>query len=344
MLASGEFDRMFGAAGIVETEFNDSQTWGKIAYATAVQADGKVVATGEGGLVRYNVDGSADLAFGIRGQVAVPFASRDVAIQQDGRIVVVGTLQTNGSMAVARFLANGSPDPTFDGDGLVTTDLGLNGGVTSSVVIQPDGKLVVAGAASSGGVWNVAAFRYLANGSLDPTFGEQGKAIHAINYAGVAYDVVLQSDGKIVLAGQNWVFKGTTLDSDFLLVRLLADGRLDRLFDNDGWLTRSVTLGDKATGVAVQANGSIVVAGTLRSSGEDRGFYVARFLRNGATDTTFHGDGVQTETFQITGSAAEDLTVSTAGKVLVVGRTAGRFAFVQYNADGSLDSTFGING
>ena len=345
VLTSGELDLSFGKAGIVETEFDESQSWGKIAYATAIQTDGKIVATGDGALARYSVNGELDLSFGSKGKVAIPFAARDVAIHSDGRIVVVGSQQSTGFMAVARFLANGQIDPTFDGDGLATTDLGPGGGVTgavtSSLVIQADGKIVVAGSGGTGGQSGVAAVRYLANGSLDPTFGVQGKAIYFLNLSDAAYDLALQSDGRIVMVGQSLA---VNFQQDFLVVRLLTDGKLDQSFDGDGWLTRHFLNIDIASGVAVQSNGSIVVSGTIRSNGSSVGAYVTRLLSDGRTDTTFNGFGVRTENFQSRGSGSEDLFVSETGKILLAGSTLDSFAFVQYNADGSLDSSFGTDG
>lgn len=346
VLASGDLDLSFARTGIVDTEFDTSQAWGKIAYATVLQTDGKIIATGDGGLARYNVDGTLDPSFGVNGKADVPFAARDIAIQSDGRIVVVGNHQVNGHMAVARFLVNGQLDLSFDGDGLATTDLGSGGGstpsLTSSLVIQQDGKIVVAG---SGGVGRagVAAVRYLSNGSLDPTFGEQGKVIHFLSQEDAAYDIALQPDGRIVLVGQSLVINGPSFDRDFLVVRLLNDGKLDRNFDQDGWLTRHFTT-DKATGVVVQGNGSIVVSGTFRNYFTNVGAYVTRLLPDGTTDTTFGRGGVQFELFESFNTGSEDLSVDATGKILLVGSTSNQIAMVRYNADGSLDNTFGSDG
>ena len=152
-------DPGFGSAGKVSTAFGGDDT------AMALQADGKIVMVGGSGsdfvLARYNLDGSLDAGFGAAGLVTFDVGvdssdeARAVAIQSDGKIVVVGNAvvgrtannQFNFDFAVARFNADGSPDTSFGSGGKVTTD--FNGQVDRAfaVAIQTDGKIVVVGSA-----------------------------------------------------------------------------------------------------------------------------------------------------------------------------------------------------
>lgn len=186
-------------ASTVQPTRSGVQTTGFLAndagYAIAIQADGKVVVAGTAStgfnidfaLARYNVDGSLDTAFGAGGKVITPIGAGDdtaraVAIQADGKIVVAG-YAVSGSVsdfALARYSPNGSLDPTFDGDGIVTTRVGGISSAAESLIIQPDKKIVVVGRATglmnnnqNGDLFAVA--RYNENGSLDSTFDGDGQ-------------------------------------------------------------------------------------------------------------------------------------------------------------------------
>ena len=127
-------------------------------------------------LARYWPNGTLDSTFGGDGTVLTTFGSgRDdhataLALQPDGKIVVAGG--SNGAFALARYLPNGTLDPTFSGDGKVLTDFG---GVANALAIQPNnGRLVVAGWSTARGNTDFALARYLPNGTLDATFGGDG--------------------------------------------------------------------------------------------------------------------------------------------------------------------------
>ena len=160
---------------------------------------------------------------------------------------------------------DGALDPTFDADGIVTTDL-TNSDVAYSVVIQPDGKIVVAGYTISGNQ-DFALARYNTNGSLDTTFDTDGKLTTDLggNNEDVATSTALQPDGKIVVAGYT---NPTGGNYDFALARYHSNGTLDTTFDSDGKLITD--LGgpdDEAQSMALQPDGKIVVAGFSNASG-----------------------------------------------------------------------------
>ncbi|MEE9294854.1 MAG: delta-60 repeat domain-containing protein, partial [Phycisphaerae bacterium] len=248
--------------------------------------------------------GTLDPTFGDGGLVTTDFlgSSRDVgrdvvAIQADGKIVVVGqTSDAGGSdFAVARYNADGSLDASFDGDGKLTTDFAGAGDIANSVAIQADGKIVVAGRASiSGPDFDFAVARYNADGSLDTSFDGDGKL--TTDFAGstdLALSVAIQADGKIVVAGQASTF-GT---GSFAVARYNADGTLDAGFDGDGKLTTDFAgRGEVAKSVAIQADGKIVAAGETFT---DTGFVfaLARYNADGSLDASFDGDGKLTTDF-----------------------------------------------
>ena len=160
-----------------------------IAQSVTLQPDGRILAAGHASdgsgsdfaLVRYNPDGSLDTSFDGDGVVLTPIGSlgdigNSVALQSDGRIVVAGYLAVgpDQDFALARYNPDGSLDTSFGGDGTVTTAVGPGFEFGHSVVVQPDGRIVVAGNSSNGTNDDLTVLRYNADGSLDPSFSGDG--------------------------------------------------------------------------------------------------------------------------------------------------------------------------
>ena len=224
-----------------------------MAYAVAIQSDGKIVAAGEStdnfAVVRYTTAGVLDTTFSTDGKVTTAIGSREdaayaVAVQSDGKIVAAGkgdsgTAQEdpNADFAVVRYTTAGALDNGFSTDGKVITDIGTNSvDEARAVAIQSDGKIVVAG--SSGG--DFAVVRYTTAGALDTTFSTDGKVTTDIGTNSVdwATAVAIQSDGKIVVAG----YVGDIEDGgEFAVVRYNTDGSLDTTFGGDGKVTTGFT-------------------------------------------------------------------------------------------------------
>jgi uncharacterized delta-60 repeat protein len=226
---NGSLDTSFGSGGKVTTWIgsgNDST------YALAVQPDGKLVAGGSNlqgtqsvvALARFNPNGSLDSGFGTGGKVATAFASyayaSALALQLDGKLVVAGTGSTGSQQvfALARYNQDGSLDTGFGSGGKVTTAIGTHDGV-EGVALQPDGKLVAAGYARAGSADVFALARYNQDGSLDTSFGSGGKITTAIGSDDDASALVLQPDGKPVVAGGTW----NGAKEQFALVRYLGN-------------------------------------------------------------------------------------------------------------------------
>ncbi len=273
----GTFDTSFDGDGIVQTNLSSGTD---VAYAVALQADGKIVAAGEAGgalnqdfaVVRYDDDGSLDTSFDGDGIAITPipggFGNQNdradgVAIAPGGEIVVAGAALTGFSFArfaTVRYLAaDGSLDASFDGDGIATFNFSGNPDFAAAVTIQPDGLILVAGTVAPSDP-ETAVVRYLTGGTLDPAFGVGGLARIDVSATGTdqATGIVLQGDGRIVLGGLG----GTLFDRDFTAGRLESDGTPDAGFGSGGGVITPLTGGhDDGQVVALAPDGKIVVAG-----------------------------------------------------------------------------------
>ncbi|MFB7512640.1 calcium-binding protein [Streptomyces sp. NPDC056144] len=183
-----------------------------------------------------------------------------------------------------------------------------------------------------------------APGDLDPTFGTSGRVVTPITNYAEGHDIVRQSDGKLVVAGQS--------EGGFTLARYLPGGGLDPDFDTDGIVTSAFEGGSQsANAVAIQpSDGKIVVAGTTEVFDQEEGngccfFSVARYFPNGALDTAF-GEGGLVRVQEFGGSAdGADIAVMGDGRIVAAGKGAGGgFALVRLLADGSLDPSLGGDG
>jgi uncharacterized delta-60 repeat protein len=343
LAASGDLDTTFGRDGKVTTNFTTDYDF---ASSVAIQADGRIVAVGSAGtdctcetfvLARYRPFGALDPTFGGDGKVTTHFdgggSAMAVAIQADGKIVVAGGARLSGRFALARYDPDGSLDPTFSGNGKMTTDFPGGYAFASGVAIQSDGKIVAAGRTD----YRFALARYNPDGTPDPTFSGDGKMTTDFTGRGDgARSVVLQTDGKIVAAG----FANS--GQRFALARYEADGTLDPTFGADGKVTTNFTTGlDFASGVAIESDGKIVAAG----SANDRAtFALARYNLNGALDPTFGGDGKVTTNFTDDDDFASAMAIQADGKIVAAGSADVRFGLARYDPDGTLDGTFGGDG
>ena len=239
--ADGSLDTSFGTGGKVITELGGND----LGRGLVIQRDGKIVVVGYSNynfaLVRYNTDGSLDASFGTGGVVITDFGYLDVcravALQRDGKIICAGYSGTGGGglfgeepelgdkadFAMARYLPNGSLDPTFGTGGLVTTDYtgGTDGEHARTIVLQRDGKIILAGhvgEAGGGSDGDFATVRYNTDGSLDTTFGVGGWVVTDFGGTDGARDAAIQSDGKIVEVGITGGFGGF----QFALARYLT--------------------------------------------------------------------------------------------------------------------------
>ncbi|WP_276482177.1 hypothetical protein [Paraflavitalea pollutisoli] len=355
----GSLDNSFGTGGFVTTDIDGGDD---LAYGVAIQSDGKIVVAGDGlqtsydfTVIRYLANGTLDTSFSGDGIATVDitgFQSDDhinyMLIQPDGKIVANGyrNAGSNGDFALIRLNTNGSPDATFGGgDGIVYTD--LNGGsedFSSGVLLQPDGKLILCGSSGGGSVYDFAAVRYNANGTLDASFGTGGGVLYSIGGDDHCYASALQADGKIVLVG--WA--DMSGQDDFGTIRLKSNGSLDSTFGVNGIVTTNISPGpsdDQAIGVALQPDGKIVLCGNSWNGD----FNLVRYDTLGVPDSTFDSDGIATA--DISGGQNDFARkVRLAGQVIYVAGWAQQsgnkeFALAAFENDGySLRQVFTQSG
>ncbi|MGI8638355.1 MAG: FG-GAP-like repeat-containing protein [Pyrinomonadaceae bacterium] len=248
------------------------------------------------------------------------------------------------------YAAPGDLDPTFGGGGKVITYIsGKDFG--SSVVLQSNGKLIVAGEATvNTSTTDFAIVRYNLDGSLDTSFGNGGRVITDFGRADWASAVARQSDGKIVVAGVTVNLPDPTYStSNFALARYNTNGSLDSTFGTGGKVTTDFFgFQDYLAAIIIQPDGKIVAAGMVTPVLFNHNFGLVRYNSDGSLDTTFGSGGKVSTDFNGQIDAVNALVLQADGKLVAAGcaGVAGSldFALARYNSDGSLDSTFGSGG
>ncbi len=306
--------------------------------------------------------GDPDATFGAEGRVRTDFAGKfdtatDLTILPNGRIVVVG-YGTDASdviqFAVARYLANGDPDPSFSVDGKRLVDLAGEQDSASGVAVQVDGKVVVGGrSADPTPTSRFAVARLKAGGALDPTFSADGKVLTAFpgyDFA-IPSDVAIQDDGKILMLGSVRMNAGRGLPqpTDFGIARYKPGGALDGSFGGDGRVTTDFAGNiDTANAMLVTPAGGILVAG-VSGFGQDR-IVLAKYLPNGKLDGGFSGDGKRvlnllSDGFEVpVGIALRDdgrIVIGAAVQNAVSESSGGDIAVVLLNPNGTNSTSFG---
>jgi len=311
-------------------------------------------------------DGDLDPTFGIGGQVMTDFNhstdwANAVAIQPDGKMVVVGTTYkqndfSDEDFAVTRYNPDGTLDTTFGRGGKVHTDFPGLAAVPSSVVIQPDGRIIVAGGAFPLFTFlgNFEIVRYMPNGNLDKSFGDNGIVTTVFQAGSYASAVALQSDGKIIAAGTVYVdfIIGDQSDTDFALARYNKNGSLDTTFGNGGLVsTDFVGMEDDAFSVLIQRDGKIVAVGSANNPVTYYDFAAVRYLSNGSIDDTFGVSGKVTTDFGDQNfDRAQSALLQPDGKIVAAGFAISQgggvqnFSVARYTANGLLDNNFSSDG
>lgn len=278
-----------------------------------------------------------------------------------GNDLLAGSLDTHFGKA-----SDGTPD------GIVSLSLGNGDDSAKAMVVQADGKVIVAGTSTStGGSSNIVIERFNSDGTLDATFGADGNSDGTpdgvVNLdLGTSSDdakaVAIQADGKIVVAGNSTPTGGS---SNVVLARLDKNGKLDATFGADGNADGTpdgvvqVSFGngdDAVDAIAIQQDGKIVVAGdtTSNTGNGSQNMVVARVNANGSLDATFGAgtadgtpDGVVSLSLGAGNDEAKAVAIQANGKIVIAGNTIGsdnssNIAVARLNGDGSLDATFGV--
>ena len=318
------------------------------------------------GQIAQAVDGDLDPTFGTDGKVLTDFdhstdIANAVAVQADGKLVVVGTTYQNNDFsdedfAVARYNPDGTLDKTFGIGGKVQTDFPGLAAVASSVVVQPDGKIVVAGGAFPLFTFlgDFKVVRYNSNGSLDTSFGNGGIVTTSFPEGSYAFDLALQADGKVIAAGTVFVDfnPGDSSNTDFALARYNPDGTPDATFGDGGQVsTDFLGMEDDAFSILIQPDGKIVAVGSANDPATFYDFAAVRYLSNGTLDTTFGVAGkVHTDFGDQNFDRARSAALQPDGEIVAAGFAISQnggvqnFAVARYTSNGVLDTSFGTDG
>jgi uncharacterized delta-60 repeat protein len=360
---SGQPDSSFGFGGVVQSPNGINGDFA----ADIVQSDGKIIVAGselalggeptDAALVRYNPDGSLDTSFGVDGHVYFHIGSNAIfnalALDAKGDIVAGGTgtdALGNSDFALVRFHSNGTVDTSFGTGGAVLTSFSNSFNTTiTNLAIQSNGDIVAAGSTFISS-FEVAAARYLPNGKLDPSFGTGGRFLYVDGNADATPNgMALQSDGKILIAGR--------FNSDFGVLRLLSNGKLDSGFGTGGVVLVKFAneLAASANAIAIDSSGDIVVGGSVDISEGDffNTYYALVRLSHisGKLDSTFGTGGKVT--LLLPGDyddTINSLAIEKDGKIIAGGMTQGpstgamNAGVLRFTARGVLDKTFGQDG
>ena len=312
-------------------------------------------------LVKLNADGSLDTGFGTGGSVITDLGVYRSPLPMftlpDGKLLVVGTTGSSfvnepRDFLVARYNSNGSLDTTFGSGGKITTDFAGRRDKASAALLLPDGKIVVGGSSTLGSEpSDFAVARYLADGSLDNSFGIAGKL--TTNVGSTADDhiqaLTLQSDGKLIAAGSS--------NAKLALIRYAVDGSSDQAFGNAGLVMEADTRMRSARAVSVQADGKILAAVDAVLPPYNPDFALVRYNSNGTLDASFGNVGkVITDFGGVDYAKAMDLQQD--GQIILAGVVndvtidfipptcgiGGDLGLARYDSNGNLDGTFGNGG
>lgn len=278
LLADGSYDPGFGTGGKVQTDFGQGDD--DLAYALALQADGRIVVAGRAQfnghsnllIARYTSTGLLDTSFDVFGSVTFDPSTGgddglfDVTIAPDGKIVATGYSEWgvgNNNMIVARVDAAGQPDLSFSSDGFFSADLVTGADEYGYAVhVMADGSVLVAGSSNDNGNTDAALIKLKSSGILDNTFNTDGKAYYDFTIGG--YDAFrklhVQQDGSILAAGQ---LDNASTSRDFLVAKMDANGDLDGNFGTSGWATADLgsSASDNVRSMLVMTNGKVIVGG-----------------------------------------------------------------------------------
>jgi uncharacterized delta-60 repeat protein len=364
-------DSSFGTNGRVVTDFGQDDS---IMASLVFQTDGKIIACGsyyngitnQIALSRYFSDGAIDTSFGINGIVLTPVGtnleneSNAVSVLNNGKIVVVGReweTTTGYDLAIVRYNTDGSLDSTFSGDGILIYDFNNFSYRASDVEIQTDSKIIIGGTIydnSISGYSDYFVTRFDENGNIDLNFGTNGSMNYNVGTINQSQDssedylrtIKLLPNGKIILVG-NTNYLG---NSGFALMRLNTNGMLDTSFGTNGKAFTFFIAPSDPSSIQILNDNSIVVSGTyFYNNDNNQKIALAKYLENGVPDLSYGVNGKVVTDFNLTvqkGFVFSSLKQENE-KIIVSGfvnNETADFFMARYNTNGSLDTTFGLNG
>ena len=360
-----------GEEGLNQVVITDE---GKILNAGAFGLPGSTFNNGKVALSKLNTDGSLDLSFNGSGFKIIDCGPgdhicSDMKLQNDGKIVMTVQVQDTTITRVSgyfnylvRLHADGTFDTTFGSAGKVITDsLGINLSSPNLVfAIKDDGKIIVTQAVIiiSPNI-DVAVLQFNTDGTLDTSFGTSGRTVFGFYEGDAPHSIAIQSDDKIVIAGDAYNPAGmlppnNTL-TDIFVARLNSNGTIDSSFATNGIYTTTVgTENDRLDAVLIQPDGNILVSGAFQVgplSANDFDLFTLRLLPNGTKDTTYGNAGFSLWRVSNihTYERAHAMLLQNDGKIVIAssihtGLQHVDFALTRFLSDGTLDSSFATNG
>ena len=377
------FDPTFGTGGkIINTSITSGQ-------AIQLQNDGKIVScylsnfsiSGNVNLARFNTDGSIDTSFGANGFVNTILVSETggidiMKIQPDGKILITGYISQTGTanssyfdFCTARFNSDGTIDTSFGSNGYAITGFQILSSDDSSVIaIQNDGKILVGGFSSqylipsSNYSPDLALVRYLSNGTLDTSFGFNGKFTYNFgtstipNTSGFSSDYIssikINSIGKIIIGAQTNVNETLVDYGNFGFICLNSDGTLDPSFGTNGQRIVDFGAKDFLSNLRITTDDKIIATGrhqyTNGAAGDHVKIPLVKLLANGNYDTSFGNNGIVLTNRDAINleDLSNDLNIQPDGKIICFGvtpnqtGTIGNFLLIRFNVNGAIDTTF----
>ncbi|MEY4875994.1 MAG: hypothetical protein RL708_1143 [Bacteroidota bacterium] len=353
---------VFAQDGSLDTTFNSTGklvttlTYQSAAFqSVAIQTDGKIVGVGgaaagfnisdyDFAIARYNTNGILDNSFATNGILKVDFNSdydmaTSLAIQPDGKIIIGGKTLTGTSydFALIRLTTTGSFDSSFGTNGKATFDFNNSSDEAKKILLQPDGKIIVAGFNTTIGAF--ATLRCNSNGTLDNSFGSNGKVTTTFNGAAMVSSIALQTDGKIIICGSDLVGGFP----NFAMLRYTSSGTLDNGFGTNGKTYIDPVSGSlNGNAIKLLSDGKIIAGGTLNGD-----FALLKFKSNGEADSTFGINGISTKDL---GGAdgLSALQILSDGKILTGGSSTASstndFVVARFDINGNIDGVFGNAG
>jgi uncharacterized delta-60 repeat protein len=353
----GTLDPGFSDDGVATYGFGITNTFGR---KVIQQPDGRILVAGNTfafgvsafGAARLLENGDLDLSWDTVGYTITSFstydAAFDMALQDDGKVVLIGHSDNGSSgIGVVRYTDMGLPDPGFGTNGSTVINIPGQSLVEAyCVAVQPNGGIVVCGMAYDG-TGRVFIARLATDGSLDPTFGTGGLALITNGEYSVGYDVLVRSDGRILVGG----YTETASDADYLLAQVNSDGSPDDSFGTNGVVTSNFgNTWERIQGIATDPDNAIVCTGAAGTGFDFATFdaVVLRYLANGTLDTSFDADGRVLIDHAADGDGGEEVALQPDGKILICGAAgvAGQdeFALWRLLPTGAMDATFGTDG
>ena len=299
-------------------------------------------------------DGDLDTTWGGDGVVISahtdPSSANAVANYPGDRVLVVGSVTDFpvSSILLTRFLVDGSPDTTCNNTGQFVDT--VNDAITSDVIVLPDGSFVITGTMQINNKGTLFVAKFTSTCNLDANFGTAGIATYSALLGTSGRALVVQSDGKIVVVGDESSTVSDSSDKRILITRFSDLGILDTSFGSNGRFISSTNEKGQAQDVVIDSSGRIIFTGSIVGTVAPGAAIVGRLTSNGQLDSTFATLGYFINEFN--GDAQFNaIALRPNGNLVAVGTYGGPFPSTQQSPiivcltqTGAFDSDCGVNG